>query len=133
MNRHLELIGLAMIVLALVHVIFPKYFGWKKELANLSLINRQIMKVHTAFIALTVFLIGVLCLTSSSELVSTSLGRKISLGLGIFWLCRLLVQIFVYSTELWRGKRLETFVHVVFTIMWIYFSAVFGVIAAAWA
>ena len=131
MNRHLEFIGLAMIMLALIHVIFPKYFGWKQELAKLSLINRQIMKVHTGFIALTVFLIGVLCLTSASELVSTDLGRKISLGLSVFWFCRLLVQIFGYSTELWRGKRLETFVHVVFTMIWIYFSAVFGLIAAA--
>jgi hypothetical protein len=129
MSRQLELIGAAMIVLALVHMVFPKYFGWKEELASLSLINRQLMKVHTAFIALAIFLMGLLCLIYSIELVNTRLGRKIALGLGIFWGCRLLVQIFVYSPKLWRGKRFETGAHVMFTILWIYFTTVFVMIA----
>ena len=131
MSRQLELIGAAMILLALVHMVFPKYFGWKEELASLSLINRQLMKVHTAFIALAIFLMGLLCLTSPTELMNTGLGRKIALGLGIFWGCRLLVQIFVYSPKLWRGKRFETGVHVMFTILWFYFTAVFVMIASS--
>ena len=81
MNRHLEIIGTAMILLALAHVFFPKHFGWKKELASLSLLARQMMYVHTAFIALAVLLMGVLCLTAPAELVGTPLGRKIALGL----------------------------------------------------
>ena len=129
MVRHLELIGAAMILLALVHVFFPKYFDWKKELAGLSLINRQLMKVHTAFIALAVLLMGVLCLTSQVALIETSLGRTIALGFAIFWGCRLLVQIFVYSPKLWRGKRFETCMHVLFTLLWIYFTAVFAILA----
>ena len=129
MNRHLELIGVAMIILALIHALFPKYFDWKNQLADLSLINQQLMKVHTAFIALVVFLMGILCVTSSSEIVTTPLGRTISLGFGLFWGCRLLVQLFVYSPKLWRGKRFETSVHIMFTALWIYFTTVFVMIA----
>ena len=129
MNRHLELIGVAMILLALVHVFFPKYFDWKKELAGLNLFARQMMHVHTAFIALAVFLMGVLCLTAPTDLVETPLGRTLALGFAIFWGCRLLVQIFVYSPKLWRGKRFETCMHVLFTLLWIYFTAVFAIIA----
>ena len=129
MNRHLEIIGTAMILLALAHVFFPKHFGWKKELANLSLLARQMMYVHTAFIALAVLLMGVLCLTAPAELVGTPLGRKIALGLAVFWGCRLLVQFFGYSPKLWRGKRFETCMHIAFTILWIYLTAVFVMIA----
>jgi hypothetical protein len=66
---------------------------------------------------------GVLCLSCASELVSTNLGKKVSLGL--FWVARLLVQFVGYSAELWRSKRFETNVHIVFSCLWAYMSAVF--------
>ncbi|MFY7938706.1 MAG: hypothetical protein ACOVOQ_15105 [Flavobacterium sp.] len=114
-----------LIGLALVHVIFPKYFNWKKELQFLSLINRQMMMVHTFFIALVVFMMGLLCFSSATELIETNLGRKISLGLGVFWLIRLFIQFFVYSSKLWKGKKFETLVHIIFALLWTYFSFVF--------
>jgi len=123
--RHLNLIGVTMILLALAHAAFPRYFDWKETLSSLSLVNRQIMKIHTFFIALATFLMGLLCLTSATDLVQTTLGRRLALGLGIFWGVRLLFQLFGYSTELWRGKPFETLVHIAFTIVWAYISAVF--------
>ena len=125
MEIHFKIIGALLIVLALVHIAFPKYFNWDEELKSLSLINRQLMTVHTFFIALTVFLMGLLCLTSSNELVETSFGKKISLGLGIFWAFRLFIQFFGYSTELWKGKRFETLIHIIFSLLWIYLSVMF--------
>lgn len=112
-------------MLSLVHLVFPKYFNWKKELSALSLINRQMMYVHTFFIALVVFLTGLLCFTCAEELVSTDLGKKITLGLGIFWAARLYIQYGGYSTVLWKGKRLETTIHVLFTMLWTYLSILF--------
>lgn len=111
--------------LACVHFIFPKYFNWKEELKSLSLINRQMMTVHTFFIALVVFLMGLLCLTSSTELIETKLGKSISLGLGIFWTIRLYVQLFVYFSKLWKGKSFETSIHLLFSGLWIYLCTIF--------
>ena len=128
MEIHIQIIGTLLIVLSLIHVIFPSYFNWKNELQHLSLINRQMMTVHTFFIALTVFLIGLLCVTSASELIETSLGKKISLGLAVFWTIRLFTQIFIYSPKLWKGKTFETIVHVLFTIFWAYMSLVFWMV-----
>ena len=96
-----------LVVLALVHVIFPRYFDWKIQLGGLSLINRQMMYVHTFFIALVVLLMGVLCVTSASELVNTPLGQKVCTGLFVFWFARLIIQFFGYSSELWKGKPFE--------------------------
>ena len=125
MEIHLKVIGILLIILACVHVIFPKYFNWAKETSSMSLINRQMMYVHTLFIGLTVFLMGLLCVTSATEIVTTPLGRKIALGLGIFWIIRLFIQLFGYSSKLWKGKGFETVVHIMFTAFWIYMSLIF--------
>ena len=114
-----------MTILAIIHAIFPKYFNWKEELKQLSLINRQLIMVHTFFIALVVLLIGLLCMTSATELIQTKLGKTISLGLGIFWTIRLFFQFFIYSSLLWKGKIFETAVHILFSLLWIYMSTVF--------
>ena len=125
MELHLKIIGALLVILALVHFFFPKYFNWKQQLSSLSMINRQMMYVHSFFIAFVVFLIGLLCLTSSNELLRTTLGKRIALFLGLFWALRLCVQFFGYSSELWKGKSFETTVHILFSIFWTYMSSVF--------
>ncbi|MCT8338561.1 hypothetical protein MG296_00715 [Flavobacteriaceae bacterium TK19130] len=125
MHLHLQIIGTLLIALALVHIIFPRYFNWGTELKSLSLINRQMMTVHTFFIAFTVFLMGLLCWVATEDIIETDLGNNIALGLGIFWGIRLFVQLFVYSADLWRGKKRETAVHILFVLLWSYFSSVF--------
>lgn len=129
MYLHLKITGILLIVLALIHVVFPRYFNWKTELSSLSLVNRQMTTVHTFFIALTVLLMGLLCLTSYKDLVETNLGRKICFGFGVFWTMRLVIQFIGYSSQLWKGKTFETTVHVVFIFLWTYLSFVFWVIA----
>lgn len=124
-TTHLYIIGWLLILLATIHIVFPKYFNWKKDLASLSLINREMMQVHTFFIALTVFGMGVLCMVSAEELITTPLGKKILLGLAIFWTIRLVMQFFVYSSKLWKGKAFETLMHILFTCLWIYLSTIF--------
>ena len=128
MELQLNIIGVILVLLALVHGIFPRYFDWENELRPLTVINRQLMWVHTFFIALALIFMGVLCITSADDLIFTSLGRRISLGFAVFWFARLLIQFFGYSSELWRGKRFETVVHVLFSILWTYMSATFFLI-----
>ena len=128
MDIHLRIIGIALIILGLLHIIFPWYFNWKTELERLSLVNRQLMQVHTFFIAIVVLLIGLLCLSSAQEIIATPLGRTLSLGLAIFWTLRLLIQFFGFSPNLWKGKKFETTIHILFSGFWTYLSAVFWII-----
>ena len=121
----IRITGVLLVVLSLVHAIFPKYFNWKKDLKPLSLISRQMMITHTFFIALTVLLMGVLCFTSADELIETELGKSISLGFAIFWSIRLFIQFFGYSSALWKGKKFETIVHIIFSCFWLYLSVIF--------
>jgi hypothetical protein len=128
MVLHLKIIGCILIMLALVHFVFPKYFNWANDLSSLSLINRQLIKIHTFFIAFFVLLMGIFCICCSNEIIDTALGRKISFGLFIVWAVRLLFQFFIYSPRLWKGKYFETFIHIIFSLIWSYFSFVFYLI-----
>jgi hypothetical protein len=125
MEIYLKIAGVLLMILALLHLFFPNYFNWKQELRPLNLINRQMMYVHAFFIALSVLLMGLLCLTSAIELTTTAFGKRISLGLSIFWALRLFIQFFGYSSLLWKGKVPETIVHVLLSMLWIYLSAIF--------
>jgi hypothetical protein len=128
MELHLKIIGSCLILLGLVHAIFPRKFNWKQELSSLSIINREMMYVHTFFIAFTLFLVGLLCLISPTDLINITLGKQVSLGLGIFFSLRLLVQFFGYSSKTWKGKILETIIHVLFSIFWTYITIIFFLI-----
>jgi hypothetical protein len=128
MELQLKIIGVVLILLSLFHLGFERYFNWKEEFKNLSLINRQMNYVHTFFILLAILLMGLLCLFCAGDLVHTLLGKKICLGLSVFWGFRLLVQFFVYSSTLWRGKRFETIIHILFSFLWAYLAGVFFVV-----
>ena len=109
----------------MIHIGFPRYFQWKKEMASISLINRQMMYVHTFFLAVAVGMVGLLCIGCTEDIMHTNLGKQLSLGLFIFWSLRLLFQFFVYAPSLWKGKLFETTIHIIFSLLWLYQSIVF--------
>jgi hypothetical protein len=125
MELQLKITGGMLVLLSLIHVPFPQRFQWKKELSGISLINRQMMYVHTFFVAFMVLLMGVLCIGCTDDILHTRLGKQLSGGLFLFWVTRLVFQFFVYSPLLWKGKRFETVMHIVFAMLWTYFSIVF--------
>lgn len=125
MHLHLSITGILLVALALLHVVFPRYFRWKATTASLERVTREILYVHTFFIAFTVLLMGLLCLSSAELLLSTVLGKRICLGLAVFWTTRLFFQFFGYSAELWKGKRFETIIHIAFSFLWLYLSTIF--------
>jgi hypothetical protein len=128
---HLRVVGLLLLGIAAMGVFLPRRFGWRADTAGASLLNRQIFYVHIAFIVLTVAMFGLLAITCARSLIEPhDVTRAVLGGLAGFWFVRLLVQWFVYDPRLWRGKRFETAVHVVFTGMWVYFTATFA--AALW-
>ena len=128
---HLQIAGILQWLLASLHMVFPRRFGWKEDLAKLALINRQIFIVHCIFICLVLFLFGGLSLFCAPLLIAKhTLAAVVLGGLFLFWAVRLYVQWFVYSRELWRGHRFNTAMHWLFTGLWTYYVAVYG--AALW-
>lgn len=128
MEIHLKIIGSLLIGLGLAHAFFPKYFNWKKDLDTLDQINKEMFYSHTFFIVVTIILMGLLSIVFPEEIVKTKLGLGIALGFAVFWTLRLLVQLFGYSSNLWKGKKFETAIHILFTFFWSYMSIVYWLI-----
>ena len=61
---------------------------------------RRLFWVYGAFIVLVIISFGTLTLMHGGELAAgTPLGRALCLFIGIFWLARLLVQLFVFDAR----------------------------------
>ena len=117
--------GWLQIALALLHLGMPRYFNWSAALSTTDLLTRQLFYVHTFFVALTVLLIGVLSVGWHDELLNSSLGTIMCYGIAGFWGIRASFQWFIYSPKLWRGKRLETLIHVLFSMLWVGLTTVY--------
>ena len=134
LSMHLRIVGILLVLLGLSHAFFNRYFGWKRELAEVSLLTRQIFFVHSFFIGLGVALAGggsFLC--ADALLCPGLLSRTLLAGMTMFWLCRLLAQFFAYDSRIWKGDRFRTFMHAVFSALWIYVTATYGIaLAAVW-
>jgi hypothetical protein len=116
-----------LLILALAHAYFPRRFDWREELRHVSPLNRQIFQVHCFFIGLLLFMFGLLALCFTDALLERSgLARIVLSGLVIFWLARLVIQLGVYDSRLWRGDRFNTGVHWLFTCLWAYYITIFG-------
>lgn len=128
---NLRAAGALLAVLVVVNLLVPSRFGWRADLAKLSLLNRQIFQAHSVFLVLILGLSSALLLTSADALLEPSrLSRAILIGLTIFWGLRMVMQWFFYSPDIWRGNRFFTTMHIAFSVAWIYMTAVFG--AALW-
>lgn len=117
--------GIVQIALALLHLAFPARFRWREEAARMSRLNEQIFHVHTFFVCVTLTLFGVWTLWPGS------LPRVVYAGIALFWFLRLLAQLFVYDSALWKGRPFETAVHIAFLFLWTSLTAVYAFAAAA--
>lgn len=126
---NLRLAGVAMLVLAALYPIYPRRFRWSEQLQRVELLTRQVFWVHIGFIVLLLVLQGILLLGFAEALLEPNRAASALLvGIVAFWLYRLLAQLFAYDRRLWGGHRLHTTVHVVFTVLWLWITAV-----ASWA
>ena len=122
---HLRVVGVLMALLATINLFVPGRFHWREELSRVSLLNRQIFQAHTMCIVLLIALISALLLTCAEALLEpTRLSRAVLAGLTVFWGVRMLMQWFFYSPLVWRGDRFNTVMHGVFSLGWIYVTAV---------
>ena len=96
MELHIKIIGGLFILLAVLHVFFPKYFNWKNELRSLSLMNRQMIRVHLFFIAFGLFLVGRLCLKLWK---GKAFETTVHILLSLFWTYVSVVFTLAYFTK----------------------------------
>ncbi|MES2705882.1 MAG: hypothetical protein V4726_04695 [Verrucomicrobiota bacterium] len=123
--------GAGLILLALMHVPISRKLHWREQAARMSPENEAVFHVHTFFLCLALVLMGLPALLDPSIFLEKSHAAAWGTwSLSGFWLIRLWCQWFTYSPQLWRGKRLETGIHWLFTVLWTLLSTVFGLCGA---
>src|SRR4029453_13720808 len=132
----LRIAGAGLIALSVAHIPIGKHLKWSEDAARLSPVNASIFRVHTLFICLVLVMMGLPCLLDPMFFLEKSRAAAwLSWSFAVFWMTRLYVQWFVYQADLWRGKRMETFVHWWFTFIWSALALLFtmcGVIQSGW-
>lgn len=94
----MRLTGIAHFLQVPAMLLAPKMLWWKEDMAKLLPVNQTLFTVITKFILLTVLGLGAIVAWAAEEMVSFSrLAVGLSFFLGIFWLVRFFVQIFLYS------------------------------------
>jgi hypothetical protein len=123
----LRVAGVGLILLAGLHVPIGRRLNWRQEAALLSPVNASIFRVHTFFICVVLVMMGVPCVADPAVFLENSrAGGWLAWSFAVFWTIRLFFQWLVYPTELWRGKKLETFIHAWFTIFWLFLAVLFA-------
>lgn len=126
----LRLAGAGLILLAILHIPISRHLNWREDVAQLTPVNASIFHVHNFFICVVLVLMGLPCVFDPTVLlVKSRAGIWISWSFAAFWAIRLYFQWFVYKADLWRGKRLETRVHWLFTFVWASLTLLFGICA----
>jgi hypothetical protein len=123
----LRIAGAGLLLLAALHIPIGRKLKWSEDARRLTPVNAAIFHVHTFFICLVLVMMGLPCLLDPGILIEKSrAGAWLAWSVSGFWAIRLYFQWFVYQSNLWRGKRMETAVHVWFTIVWSGLTALFG-------
>ena len=126
LELHFKIAGTLLLMLAVAHLFFSRRFDWKRDLSQLTLLNRQMFYVHCFFIMLILAMFGALSLFYSHLLLEHGkLNHLVVGGFMIFWVIRLFIQLFIYDSRLWQGRPFNTAMHGLFTALWVYLTAVY--------
>ncbi|MEU6221508.1 hypothetical protein ABZ845_29010 [Streptomyces sp. NPDC047022] len=127
LTGQLRLVGLALILMGLVHIVLPRLLDWPGDLSGSTLLTRQVSYAHLFFIGLVCALLGALPLAFASELqTGAPLPTALLGGQTVFWGLRWAAQFVYFSPRLWRGNRLYTLGHIALAALWTWVTAVFG-------
>lgn len=111
MNNNLMIIGgIFHLGFAVFHLFFWWLFGWKKDLASLTFINRAVMQILNLCLTFVFIAVAYISLFYPTELVTTNLGQVISVLISIFWFLRTTEQIFFFGLK----KRLSVILTILF-------------------
>ena len=119
--------GAVQLAIIAANFILPKKLNCRENLTRVSPMIRSLFVVHWAYIVLVLGIFTALSFWFAPELAGASpLGRFLSAAIGLFWLLRVPIQLFIYDPEIRKRNRLGDSV---FLLAFSYLGVVFSVAA----
>jgi len=105
----------------------PHALDWKQNLAPLHPFLRKLFWVYGVFIVLVIIAFGTITLGNSNEMAAgTLLARWLCGFIGVFWLARLFVQLFIFDARPFLTNWFYRIGYHSLTFVFLYFTAVYG-------
>ncbi|HEY3899277.1 MAG TPA: hypothetical protein VGM54_11720 [Chthoniobacter sp.] len=123
----IQLAGSLHLLVAAANFVLPGMLEYRKNLARVTPIIREIFLVHAAYIVLVLVGFGAICLCFPDDLCGGSrLGRFLCEFLAVFWFLRIVIQFAFYDRA---TKKEHPFGNFIFSAIFLYFAAIFGATA----
>jgi hypothetical protein len=124
LTLNLNVAGVLLVGLGVLHIMLPAVLGWRRELAGASPLNREVSYVHCYFIGLACVLWGLLPLTAGRLLLQPGpVTRLVLIGAVTFWASRLVIQLVVFNRHA-RQSAAWLALSAAGTILWLYLTSV---------
>jgi hypothetical protein len=91
--------GIFNVAFAVFHIFFWHLFDWKRDLASLSFINRQVMQILNLCLMFAFLMFAYVSLFHTAELLGTGLGRSLLLLISVFWFLRAAEQAIFFRLK----------------------------------
>jgi hypothetical protein len=119
--------GGSLILLSLFHMVLWRALHWSDEVEKLSPLNARVFAVHTFFIAFVLAALGLLSLLEPELLLAPSrLARLLLIGVVVFWLVRLALQVTVFDRAMRQGWTRSPVVRIGALFAWAAYVAIYG-------
>jgi len=127
----LELSGVSMLALALLHLYFARLLGWSADLRNLKPINAQVFNAHTIFLVGGITLLGLSCICFAAAMTArTTLGAVAAGCFALCWLSRLICQFVLFKAPFCENTRLEFLLRLLGALIWCFYTGLFAALFA---
>ena len=127
----ITLAGAAQLCVLIASALVPSRLGWRRELAKLSRLHRQMYWVYAAYVVLSIVAFGLISLFNAREMASGSgLARWLCGYIAVFWGVRLVLQGILDVKEHLTARWLRLGYHAL-TGLFAAFTAIYGCAALA--
>jgi hypothetical protein len=86
------------------HIFFWKLFDWKHDLEKLTNTNKAVMQVLNLCLMLCFLIFAYISIFQADELLATSLGKTLLVGMMLFGLFRAVEQVIFFDLKHIRSK-----------------------------
>lgn len=106
----IKLAALFNFVFGVFHLFFWKLLKWEDQLKRVSLVNKAVVQTLNICLTFIFLLIAYIFFFHSDEILTTSIGRVLLLGMALFWSVRVVAQLYFFNLK----ERIHQFLLLIF-------------------
>ena len=121
------LAGVGQLCLAAGSIAIPRILGWKRELAKVGTLTRQVFWTYAGYILATNFAFGLLSVMAPASLVQkTPLSAAVSGFIAVYWLSRIVIQFAYFDRKSFPSGRMLWAGETALVVLFTYLTLVYG-------